>query len=266
MAVTAINVNYNSIFSNGTLTAVSSGAAVWSDVVRLADGFIQRLATTDIAPTGLTEIKIDQTIPGTLAADRLIIPVGHNLGGITLTLEHASSDSWPGTAAVLTPAIPTAGALFSATFTRVTPAPGNKWWRLSFTKTDAAIQIPELWLTETIELGVSETTEDGNAVAPMAFPLRPNILVHRTLEGVRSAVEQGATLRGLTVTGESLTATAFADWETFLTAISNGLKAFYIDDPRGVTWFAEVVSSGDISRDLDAPERWTITLQIQEVP
>lgn len=267
MAVTPIKVNYRSIFSNGTLTATSD-STTWNNEERIADGFISRIATTAGTPAGETIIKVDQgsVVSEYFDADRFIIPAKHNiLAATVLNAEFSPDDSaWT---AVSNPALedPIApGVMIRATFDKVVSGPGNRYWRLRFTQTNEPLEIPEVWITEQIELGISETIEDGNAVTPIAFTLRPNILVHRTLEGIRSSVERGSTLRAMTVKGQEITATAFADWETFLAAISNGLKTFFIDDPRGDTWFAEVVSID--SRDLDSPERWTITLQIQEVP
>lgn len=264
MAITPIKVNYTNIYANGTITLASAGTT-WNDPDRVGDGFLNRLATTAGIPSGETTLRIDQ---GTLVsdffnADRMIVAASHNLSG-SMTLEW-SSDAAAWTAVTLSPGPNIfAGVERIYTFDKVTGAFGNRYWQLRFTKTDVALQVGELWLTEQIELGASETTEDGNVIVPVSFPVTPNVLVHRTLEGVRSAVEQGATLRGLTIVAQQITATAFADWDTFLTAISNGLTLFYIDDPLGVTWFAELVSID--SRDLDNPERWTVTLKIQEVP
>jgi len=272
VATNSISVNWASLFANGTLSAASAGTT-WNNAVRLADHFLGRLATTAAASSGLTQIKVDQgaTASAYLSANRLIIPASHNIG-VALTLEYNSSDSWAGsqTAVTLSPsATPTSGTAFSATFTKVTAAAGNQWWRLSFTKTDAAIQIGELWLTEKVTLGQSETTagEDGQPDAPADFPIHPNIAELRTLEGVRTAVELGPALRRMPMSATSISANSLIDWNAWLAGIGYGLKPFYFDDPIGATWFAQVLD--DYGRSIVAAkpaDRWELKVSVAEIP
>ncbi len=266
MALSPISVNYRSLFANGTLSAASAGTT-WIEAVRIADHFVNRIAKTAGVASGLTEIKIDQgaTVANYVSPNRLIIPARHNLG-VALTLAFSATDTWPGTTVTLSPsATPVAGTLFSATFPKVTAASGNRWWRLSFTKTDAVIEIPEVWVTQKIELGESETglTEPRGPEAPMDFPVRRNIEEIITREGSRAAVEIGTARRQMVLQSSGLGPTAFGDWEAFLVSTSYGLRPFFVDDPRGATWFATVDLA---ARSLTNPERWTVEMPIVEIP
>jgi len=265
MALSFVSVNWASVFANGTLTATG---ATWNNVPRLADFFLSRLATTTAAPAGESIIKVDQgaTAATYLSASRLILPAGHNIG-VALTLEYSPDDAaW--TPVTLTPSgTPTSGAFFSATFTKVTAGSGNRYWRLRFTKIDAAVQLGEVWLTEKIVIGQSETTpgESGGVNLPYDFPIHPNIAELRTLEGVRSAVELGPAIRSILLDGSLLTANGILDWEGLDIGTLYGLRPFFIDDPRGATWFG-VLAALPRSLDYDAPERWSWQRRVTEIP
>jgi len=141
---------------------------------------------------------------------------------------------------------------------------GNRWWRLSFTKTDAAISIPEVWLTEKIVLGQSEATpgRSGTPDKPFSFNVRSNLIELISLEGIRSAVEQGPALREIVLAGSDLSVSSFADWEGLWDGTQQGLRKFYIDDPRGSLWFAKIIS--DLERSLNTPERWDAQMRLME--
>jgi len=270
MALSLVSVNWASLFANGILTATSTGTT-WTNTARLADFFLARLAKTVIAPTGQTIIKVDQGTDTTkyLSANRVIIPSGHNIGTAfsgTGDIQFSSNDStWTSVSngGITSPASNT-GILIVA-FDLVTAGAGNRYWRFTFTKTDAAVEIGEVWLTRKIVLGQSETTagEDGRPEAPAEFPLLPNIAELRTLEGVRSAIEQGAAMRSIMLSAKALTAASFLDWEGLTTGAVSGLRPFFIDDPRGATWFGAFT---EIPRSLDNPERWDIALRVTEIP
>lgn len=263
MAISAIAVNYRSIFANGTLTTSASGTS-WSNAARLIDYFIQFLAATAAAPSGESVIQVDQgsSASAYFSANRLIIPASHNLD-VALTLEYsANGSSWTGV--TLSPsATPVPGTLFDASFTKVAAASGNRYWRLRFTKTGAVVQIPEVWLTEKVVLGQSETTagEAGyNAEDPLDIAIDGNFVASRSIEGVRSAVSHGAALRGFRLTGKALSDLQWADWQSWIVGTGYGLAPFFLDDPDGMVRFAEIVSP---TIRIEALRR-TVDLEIRE--
>ena len=264
MTISRVAVNYASLFANGTLTAGTTGTS-WQNEVRVADYFINRIATTAGTPSGLSWIKVDQgaTVANYVSPNRIIIPALHNLDA-ALTLEYNSSDSWPGTPVTLSDDTPTSGELYSATFTKVTGAAENQWWRLSFTKTDEALEVPEVWLTEKVILGQSESgSEDYNIESPAELSIAPNLLVQRTREGVRSAVQLGSSLRSLTLIGNLVSASSYADWAGLIDGVDEGLRPLFVDDPVGALWFAEMELR---KREVTKNERWNLEIALRELP
>jgi len=70
-------------------------------------------------------------------------------------------------------------------------------------------------------------------------------------------------MRSIMLSGVGVSASSFADWEGLINGVSQGLRPFYIDDPRGATWFGAFT---EIPRSLDDPERWDVELRVTEIP
>jgi len=106
---------------------------------RLYDRNIGRPFKTTSAVT--TQIKVDQgTSP--LAVDRLLIPAGHNLGGLTLAVLYSDNGAdWSYAATDWT-----AG---SGVIDKSWAAATRRWWLVSINAPTAPPSIPELFLTQT---------------------------------------------------------------------------------------------------------------------
>jgi hypothetical protein len=111
---------------------------------RLYDRNIGRMFKAASAVT--TEIKIDRGGTATPSpVDRLIIPSGHNLGGMTLDIKYSDDD------AVYTPAVSQWVQADSGLIVKSWAAATRRYWKFVVTAPSAAPQIPELFLTSTYE-------------------------------------------------------------------------------------------------------------------
>jgi len=109
---------------------------------RLYDRNIGRPFKTTAAVT--TQIKCDQGASGNLTVDRLLIPAGHNLGGLTLAVLYSDNGAdWSYAATDWT-----AG---SGVIDKSWAAATRRWWLVSINAPTAPPSIPELFLTQTYE-------------------------------------------------------------------------------------------------------------------
>lgn len=108
---------------------------------RLYDRSVGRLFKPTVAET--IHIRVDQGAGDNLAVDRLLIPSGHNLDGLALTLRYSDDDifyqtviSWTGTAGLMT---------------KTWAAETHRYWRLVISNPSSVPEIPELFLTSTYQ-------------------------------------------------------------------------------------------------------------------
>jgi hypothetical protein len=109
---------------------------------RLYDRNIGRAFRPSSAET--IEIKIDQGTAGCQAADRLIIPSGHNLNSMTLDIKHSDDD------AAYTPAVTQwtgTDGVISKSWSPVT----KRYWKFIITSPSSVPEFSELCLTSTYE-------------------------------------------------------------------------------------------------------------------
>ncbi len=107
---------------------------------RLYDRNVGRLFKPTAAET--IEIKIDQGAAGNLAVDRLLIPAGHNLDGMSLDIKYSDDDlaytpavtQWTGTA-----------GLINKSWNAAT----KRYWKFIITTPASIPEIPELFLAST---------------------------------------------------------------------------------------------------------------------
>jgi hypothetical protein len=87
-------------------------------------------------------VLVDQGASGAQAVDRLLIPSGHNLSGMALSLEHSSDgSSWTPAVAAWTGA----SGLIDKPFTSV----ASRYWRFKVTGPASPPELAELFLTST---------------------------------------------------------------------------------------------------------------------
>jgi hypothetical protein len=110
---------------------------------RLYDRNVGRMFKPTVAET--IEVKIDQGGEATPESiDRLIIPVGHNLAGMTLDIEHSADD------VAYTPAVTQwtgAAGLINKSWSELT----KRYWKFIITSPASIPELPELFLTSTYE-------------------------------------------------------------------------------------------------------------------
>lgn len=268
-----ISVAYRSAAAEfGIASAVSAGPGAWNNPSRLGDYFAHETADSVSTPTGLTEIKIDQgtVVSNYVSPDVLIFAPRHNVT-VVVTLEFNSADSWAGgqTAVTLTDVLTVAALKVRVmTFPKVFGVAGNRWWRISFTKTDAKVEIAEAWLSELVELGEAETdpaeVSRGNAGQPAAFPILPNIRETITEGGVWSGVELGDERRGFSLDGRRMTDAAYQDWKDWRTKSRAGLRPIFFKDPIGEYWFARS-RPGQRTIRQDDVIRWDVSEDLEEI-
>jgi hypothetical protein len=138
-----IKLAYKNLLEGTTTVSLTSGTAHASyPLYRLYDRKIGLIFQSTAAETIV--IHIDQGASNIQAADRLIIPVGHNLDGETLDIEWSDNDSaW-------TPAV-TQWTGDSGAQIKSWSSISHRYWRFTITSPSSAVEIPELFLTQTYE-------------------------------------------------------------------------------------------------------------------
>jgi hypothetical protein len=91
------------------------------------------------------EIKVDQGASGSQAVDRLLIPAGHNLDGMTLDVMHSENDVAYSPA--VTQWVPSGSGLINKSWNAVT----KRYWKFIITSSGSIPEIAELFLTSTYE-------------------------------------------------------------------------------------------------------------------
>jgi hypothetical protein len=128
---------YINILETSSVSLSTGSASTSYPLYRIYDRDIGRLFKAGSSAT--LEILINQGTAGT-AVDRMLIPPGHNLQGMALSLQNSTNNSTFATVYSCTQADT---ALISATFaTNI-----MQYWKLAITSPATAPQIPELFLT-----------------------------------------------------------------------------------------------------------------------
>lgn len=134
-----------SCFKNLLETSTVSLAAGTADstypLYRLYDRVIGKMFKTTAAVT--TEVQVDQGASGNLAADRLLIPAGHNLSGMTLDILYSDNGSAWSTA--VTQWVQADNNLIDKSWASIT----HRYWKFKITSPASIPQIPEIFLTQT---------------------------------------------------------------------------------------------------------------------
>jgi hypothetical protein len=127
-----------------------------SSTVSLSAGFedpahpLWRLHDRDVgrpfkaASAATLEVKVEQEAEPR-AVDRLLIPTGHGLHGMTLDVMHSDDD------AVYVPAVPQWTQIGPGLIDRSWSAITRRWWKFIVTSPSSAPEFPELFLTATSE-------------------------------------------------------------------------------------------------------------------
>ena len=131
---------YKNILETSTVSLVTGTQDSAYPLYRLYDRNIGKMFKTTAAVT--VTILIDQGASNNLAADRLLIPSGHNLSGMTLDIKW--SDNGSAYTAAVAQWVGVAGDI-NKSWTSIT----HRYWQFIITSPASIPQIPELFLTQT---------------------------------------------------------------------------------------------------------------------
>jgi hypothetical protein len=134
---------YKNILESSTVSLAAGTEDSSYPLYRLYDRNIGRLFKPSAAET--IEIKIDQGASGAIAADRLLIPAGHNLDGMTLDIKYSDNDADYTNA--VDQWVQSGGGLIDKSWTSIT----KRYWKFIITAPASIPQIAELFLTQTYE-------------------------------------------------------------------------------------------------------------------
>ena len=131
---------YKNILETSTVTLSAGTEDANYPLYRLYDRDIGKIFKLTAAVT--TEVKIDQGASGNLAVDRLLIPAGHNLNGMTLDIKWSDDD------VTYTPAVTqwvqSGSGLINKNWTSIT----HRYWKFIITTPASIPQLMELFLTQ----------------------------------------------------------------------------------------------------------------------
>ena len=140
--MSAIITAYQNLLESASVTLAAGTEDADYPLYRLYDRNTGRAFRASAAET--LEVRIDQGASGAMAVDRLLIPSGHNLGGMTLDLLHSGDD------VTYTPATPQWTGAHGVIDKSWTPATA-RYWKFRITAPGAAPSLGELFLTGSYE-------------------------------------------------------------------------------------------------------------------
>lgn len=246
-----VSACYKNILETSTVTLSAGTSDSSYPLYRVYDRDIGKVFKTTAAVT--TEIKVDQGASGNLAIDRLLIPSGHNLAGMTLDIKWSDDD-----------------VSYTAAVTQWTGAAGNidkswaslthRYWKFIITSPGSIPQIPELFLTETYifeknpNLPLGEMDDVFNVERSQTAGGQVRFLTHGTAKRRRNYTIKAA--------GE----TQRVNITTLNTAWSGG-KPFWIYDHEGTLFYCELANPIRLTQDTEnlSGGLYGFTLDVLEV-
>lgn len=243
-----IKTCYKNILETGTVSLNAGTENPTYPLYRLYDRNIGRLfKTTDTATVG---IVTDQGASGNLAIDRLLIPSGHNLNGMTLDIFYSDDNInyYP----AVTQWIQSGNALIDKSWTSLT----KRYWGFKITSPASIPQIAELFLSPTYEWERNPTRPGG------PFDSQFNIERDESYGGqVRFLIKgdpRKQRIYHVTMAGEAQKNNILA-----LNNVWQGGKPFWLYDHDGVWIFGELRKSIELKE--IAYQRYEFDFEFQEV-
>ena len=242
-----VKVCYRNILENSTIAVTTENSSF--PKYRLYDRDIGKLfkGTAFASPFSIT---LDQGALLSYEVDRLLIPVGHNLNGLTCSLRY-STDNFVTDDHEAVGWSQGDGLLIDKSFTPQT----KQYWKLNITAPATIVELPEMFLTR-------EYTFERNPSYGLEDRIKRNVERWETQSGRPRSVKNGdpRQARNYNLTKISLTQkTAFESWES----VCEGIKSFYIEDINGVVFFAELME--EIFFKMEQEDRWGTTINVLEV-
>jgi hypothetical protein len=150
---------YRNLLETSTISLTTGTAEAAFPLFRLRDRFNDDIFKTTAAET--TTVHIDQGADNNIAADRLFIPAGHNLGGTpppgeTLKIQYSDNNAdWFDAVA---PWVQSGDELINKSWTSIT----HRYWRFIVDSPAVKPEFSELFLTQTYTLERDFNQATGN--------------------------------------------------------------------------------------------------------
>ncbi|MDO8282703.1 MAG: hypothetical protein Q7U10_08825 [Thermodesulfovibrionia bacterium] len=238
---------YINILETSTVTLTLGTEDVAFPLYRLYDRECSDLFKITAAAT--FQIKVNQ---GAIKAiDRLLIPAGHNLSGLTLTFSYSDYDAddysqveqWTQSGNALID-IPLDSSMT------------HKYWKLTVASPSAIPQIPELFLTSTYEF-------ERNPSRPCDKDKRFNVERLQEAGGQPRYIKHGEPRAYRLYALPRMTAAQSTNIQV-LNDAWDGCKPFFLCDHNGVWLFGELLSPIGLAE--ESSDKDSCTLEFQEIP
>lgn len=148
-----IKCAYKNILESSTVTLSAGTEDSDYPLWRIYDRDIGRLFKSTAAET--IEVKVDQSASDNLAVDRLLIPAGHNLDGMTLDIKYSDNDAdyYP----AVTQWVQSGNGLINKSWSSAT----HQYWKFIITSPASIPELTELFLMQTYEWERNPGTPSG---------------------------------------------------------------------------------------------------------
>ena len=243
---TLIKIAYRNILENSTVTTTNENASF--PKYRLSDRDIGKLFKFSAA-SNPSRITIDQGAATQYPASRLFIPAGHNLNGLTVTLQY-STDNFAADNHDAVQWAQAGAGLIDKAFTEQT----KRYWRLNIAAPGAPCELAEMFLTKPYEFPRNPSWGFGTGN-------RLNVLRDETLSGKVRLIKNGAPRKERTYDLTRIQSAQKTEMETW-ESVSEGIRAIYIEDESAAVFFAEVLGAFKFRNEREG--RWGLPLQVLE--
>ncbi len=233
--MTQVKICYRNILENSTVAVTSENASF--PKYRLHDRDIGKLFKGASTPANFY-ITLDQGAVISYEVNRLFIPGGHNLNGLTVKLQY-STDNFSGDINDAASWVQAGSGLIDQSFGVQT----KRYWRLNIAAPAAAPELSEMFL------GKAYTFEINPLVGAREARAR-NISKSKTSSGLTRAVKLGEKRRRRSYDLRDLRSaqkTEFEAWES----LCDGIKGLYVEDHLGNVMFMEKINEEDFGYDTE---------------
>ncbi len=245
--MSAIITAWQNLLESSTVTLTAGAEDPDYPLYRLCDRNTGRAFRSSAA--GTLEISIDQGASGAMAADRLLIPSGHNLGGMTLDLLHSGD----GVAYIsATPQWTGADGVIEMSWAPLTA----RYWKFRVTAPSVAPSLGELFLSSSYEWERQPARPSG------AMDTEFNALSDTTSSGEDRFLVMGQPKRRRTYRVPRCGAAMRDEIEALYGAWA-GAYPFWMRDHEGSWIFGRIVSPPQIAE--QGPGAWGFSLDFREV-
>ena len=248
MTTQLIKLCYRNILETGNVSVTDQNNSYPS--YRLYDRDLGKLFKGNSAGNNNTfNVYVDQGANNSYEVDRLVIPAGHSLNGLPLSLQYSADNNnysnamngWNGTASAIDQSF---------------NAQNSRFWKFTITTANNVPELPELYLTKAYQF-------ERNPNYGLEAGKRKNILADETQAGIARFVKLGEPKRyrnyELTKIGNNQRS-SLQSWDDHC----EGIKTIYLVDHEGEAFFAWLFTK-DLIFTMEHEGRWGTHMQFLEV-